>query len=140
MLSSQERSVSIMTSWLVEVPQSPEGSFGARHSREVKGPGGIGRYVPFRQIPTRSEEQIGVIRDFPYLVTPLDYSQPSSIRRRYRAQKCTLLPSPTLFRSRLSRPKAALAPVITGKSKVPVVSGDTFSSIKFRGAPKSSLE
>jgi hypothetical protein len=45
-----------MTSWLIKVPQLPEGSFGAPHSREIKGPGGIGRYVRLLQIQPNSEE------------------------------------------------------------------------------------
>jgi hypothetical protein len=52
MLSSQECSASIVTSWLIKVPQLPEGSFGARHSREIKIPEVLGD--TFRTFEIRS--------------------------------------------------------------------------------------
>jgi hypothetical protein len=51
MPSSDDSSASIVTSWLIKVPQKPEDNFGSRHAREIKGPGGIGRYVQFLQTP-----------------------------------------------------------------------------------------
>jgi hypothetical protein len=54
MPSSQERSASIMTSWLIEVPQSPEGSFSARHYRKIRVPEVLGDTVgtfQFRRAP-----------------------------------------------------------------------------------------
>jgi hypothetical protein len=42
MPSSRESSASIVTSWIIKVPQLPESSFGARHSREIKIPEVLG--------------------------------------------------------------------------------------------------
>jgi hypothetical protein len=65
MLSSQESSASIMTSWLIQVPQLPDGSFGARQSREIKVPvvsGDTFGSFKFNQAPKSEAELSGTSR------------------------------------------------------------------------------
>jgi hypothetical protein len=140
MPSSDDSSASIVTSWLIKVPQKPEDNFGPRHAREIKGPGGIGaiRSVSSNSAMTRRTlwrnrklpvpgDAVGSVEAFKHPKMPSSDDSSASIVTSW------LIKAP-------QKPEDNFGSRHTREIKVPEVLGDTIGTSKIRDTPKSAMD